>query len=165
MTYLTDLEQLVATAALPHLHGFARGGARAQILDAMQAERISASEAFALLVECDKRIDAEGVRFVDIVDQADDAKPAEPAGRRELPAPFVPDDETLRWCAGARWCPDAPVPTPETLAEAGSRVWAFVLACRIARSGGRDLEERDRRAIWAAVAAQVALVARRREAA
>jgi len=164
MTYLTDLEHLVARSALPHLHGFARGGARAQILDAMQAERISASEAFALLEECDKRIDAEGVRFGN-ADAATEI-PAPPAPERvDLPAPYVLDDESIRFCARARWSPDETPKAGETLAEQGSRIAAFVLACRQARLDGRDLEPRDKRAIWAAVAGQVALVARRKGAA
>lgn len=164
MTYLTDLEQLVANAALPHLNGFAAGGVRSKVLDVFARGDISASEAFSLLEECDRRIDAEGVRFGN-ADAATET-PATPAPQRvDLPAPYVLDEEAIRFCARARWTPDETVKAGETLAEQGSRVMAFVLACRQARLDGRDLEPRDKRAIWAAVAGQVALVARRKGAA
>ena len=163
MTYLTDLTALVASASLPHLNGWQRGGARAAILDAFAREHIGHLEAFDLLAECDRRIRTEGERFGDESETTE--QPETRPAPVPMPEPVMLSRGELEWCSSRRWVPDDPVPTAATLLEQWSRICNAIEARAIARQRGRDLEPRDIEAIWRAVCADLALKFRGREAA
>ena len=165
MTYLTDLEQLIACAPLPSLRGYSTGSVRAVILDACDSGKIGAAEALELSRKCDRRIDAEGPQF-GRPRQPEPAAPAPEPPRPPLPPPVILTEEALHRCSRARWLPDEMPRQGETAWEQESRLENYRIAIAIAREDGRELGlDRQKDAIWAAVAAEVASVARRKGAA
>ena len=157
MTYLTDLEQLIACAPLPTLRGYAAGSVRAVILDACDAGKIGAAEALELSRQCDRRIDAEGPQF-GRPRQPEPAAPAPEPSRPPLPPAVILPGVILDRCSRQRWTPDEPVRQGETAHEQISRLENYRLAIEMAQERGRDLEDRRARdAIWAAVAAETAV--------
>lgn len=161
MTYLTDLEQLIACAPLPTLRGYAAGSVRAVILDACDAGKIGAAEALELSRQCDRRIDAEGPQF-GRPRQPEPAAPAPPP-RPAVPPPVILTEEALHRCSRARWLPDDMPRQGETAWEQESRLANYRIAIAIAREDGRELRlDRQKDAIWAAVAAEVASAMRAR---
>ena len=157
MTYLTDLEQLIACAPLPTLRGYAAGSVRAVILDACDAGKIGAAEALELSRQCDRRIDAEGPQF-GRPRRPEPASPAPEPSRPPLPPAVILPGVILDRCSRQRWTPDDPVRQGETAHEQISRLENYRLAIEMAQERGRDLEDRRARdAIWAAVAAETAV--------
>ncbi len=157
MTYLADLEQLIACAPLPSLRGYAPGSVRAVILDACDSGKIGAAEALELSRQCDRRIDAEWPQF-GRPQRPELAAPAPEPTRPPLPPPVILPDEILDRCSRQRWTPDDPVRQGESAHEQISRIENYRLAIDMARERGRDLEDRRARdAIWAAVAAETAV--------
>lgn len=160
MTYLTDLTALVESSPLPSLVGDGRGSVRGMILDAMDRNRIEFLDAFELLKACNRRLQGDDVRQVEEVVIAGVIEPP----RRPVPPLVILPEQIVERCAGVRWLPDEQVRSAETAHEQLSRIENYRLAVAVARLRGRDLErQRDRDAIWAAVAAEVAVWVRSRE--
>ena len=156
MTLLTDLESLIACVPLASLRGTAAGGVRVRILDAMDDGRIEFLDAYSLLVRCDERLEAEGVQFTPPAVVVAEPPPAPPP-RPAVPPPVILTDEALHRCSRARWLPDEMPRQGETAWEQESRLANYRIAIAIAREDGRELGlDRQKDAIWAAVAAEVA---------
>lgn len=133
---------------------------RQMILDKVQEGQIGMFDGWALTAECDARLQADGVKFGSDQPKADEPAPSRPE-RRDLPWPFVMDRDALLWCSKARTVPREPVRAAETLDEQGSRINNHLAATALAKADGRELDERDRQAIWYAVCAQTAMLAKR----
>ena len=135
---------------------------RQMIFDKAQEGQIGMFDAWELACECDARLNADGVKFGAKPATAADPEPVRQE-RVDLPHPFPLDEAALMWCAMARTQPRERLLPAETFGEQASRIHNYVDAKAIARREGRELEQRDERAIWFAVCGQTGLAAKRAE--
>jgi hypothetical protein len=158
MTYLTDLEQLIACAPLPSLRGYASGSVRAVILDACDSGKVGAADALQLSRQCDHRIDTEGVQFGHPRRPEPSAPAAEPS-RAPLPPPLILEDRELVSCSQRRWSPDEPIRIADTAWEQLSRLENYALAIELTdlQSCDDQWDQRRKDAIWAAVCIELEL--------